>query len=77
MLVIRKIFNDNKNLSLYGLSYILGINIGSLRSKLNKSKDFTIEELEKIKNFLIDNKIIDENFDIGEFLNEIEDKGSL
>ena len=68
MFYLRKILKDN-NLSIAFLAEKIGINRKYLEFKLLTKVDFTIEDLEKIKNILVDMHIIQPNFDIGEFLN--------
>lgn len=46
--------------------------IKSLLLKLNKKIDFSIKDLEEIKELLIREKIIDDNCDTGELLKEID-----
>ena len=73
MLLIDKIIKDNK-ISKYDIADLLGITKQALQNKLNLTKDFTITELEKIKEFLIDLNILNFKYDIGDFLNEVEEE---
>lgn len=61
------------DISLYSVADLLNMQRSSFMYKLKKVKDFTIEELEIIKRYLVDLNIIDNNFDIGEFLDECKD----
>ena len=70
MFYLRKLLKDNN------------INIGLLSKELNirlserfcLHSDFTIDDLKKIKRYLVDKQIISSNFDIGNFLDEVENE---
>lgn len=70
-LYLRKLLDDNK-FSIARLSFLVKMNPNTLNGKLRMSVDFTIEELERIKIVLMERKIVEPNFDIGDFLNIVD-----
>lgn len=71
MFLIQKILKDN-NISIFEICKILNIlSSSTLYCKLTKKRDFSIDDLNTIKDFLIKKEIINNDFDIGNFLNEI------
>lgn len=73
MIYIEKLRKDN-NLSYENISKIMGISRKGCSFKFTLKNDFTIKDLEKIKDYFVILGIIDENFDIGDFLNEVEEE---
>ena len=71
MLYIRYFINENK-LNHLRLANLLGISITYFNSKLYATTDFTIDELKKLKNHFIKLGLLDESFDIGNFLNIVD-----
>ena len=67
---LRKILNDN-NIKRFEIYNLIGCSRIVLESKLSLIVDFKIEELEKIKEYLVLKGVIPDNFDIGCFLDII------
>ena len=72
MLKLKEILKNN-NIKMLTISKLLNIDYSTLKSKMNCKHDFKINELEKIKSYLVELNILNENFDIGEFLNIVEE----
>ena len=71
MIKLVKILKDN-NISYFHIyNDLFNITRNSFMLKIALKTDFTILELNKIKNYLISLNIIDKNFDIGEFLDDV------
>ena len=70
MFYLRKLFKDNK-ISVRPLEKELNIRFSE---KFCLHSDFTIDDLKKIKRYLVDKQIISSNFDIGNFLDEVENE---
>ena len=68
MLFVVKLLRDN-NISLTAFSKMLSSR--HFLKKFAKERDFTIDELNIIKDKLIDLHLIDVDFDIGDLLNEV------
>lgn len=71
MIYLKKILIDN-NISVHQLSKKLNRNITAIQQRLNLNLDFKIQELENIKEILVDMQIIQSDFDVGDFLNIVE-----
>lgn len=71
MIYLKKILIDN-NISVNQLSKKLNRNITAIQQRLNLNLDFKIQELENIKQILVDMQIIQSDFDVGDFLNIVE-----
>lgn len=71
MLVLEKIFNEHKEIK---RDIITKYDLKKINEKLHKVKgyDFKLKDLEIIKNHLIQNNILPEDYDTGALLNEIE-----
>ena len=71
MIKLVKILKDN-NISYFKIyNDLFNVTRNSFMLKIALKTDFTILELNKIKNYLISLNIIDEDFDIGEFLEDV------
>lgn len=73
MFFLRKLLKDN-NISVYGLEKKLNIR---LSERLCLHSDFTIDELKEIKRYLVGKQVISSDFDIGCFLDEVENEKGL
>ena len=67
MFYLKKILKDN-NIKIFDISKELNIR---LSGRFCLHSDFTLEELRKIKKYLVAKNIIAKNFDIGCFLDEV------
>lgn len=72
MLYIQKLRQDN-NITARQLGRLLCLNPKYVTYKLLKKSDFKVSELEKIKDYFIQLGIIDQKFEISDFLNEVEE----
>ena len=72
MFYLKYLFIKNKISMSYFSESILGER-HLLLNKLTGEKDFKIEELEKIKDYFVSQGILNDDFDIGHFLDVIEE----
>ena len=68
--MLKKILKDN-NIKYHSIYNLINCSLGMFNFKISLKVDFTIKELQQIKNYLIDLDIIDNTFDIGCFLDLI------
>ena len=71
MLYIHNFINENK-LNHLRLATFLDVSKTYFNSKLYATTDFTIDELKKLKKHFIELGLLDETFDIGNFLNIVD-----
>lgn len=64
MFYLKKLFKENK-IKIKLISEELNIRFSE---RFCKHADFTLEELQKVKKYLVDKKILHSSFDIGKFL---------
>lgn len=73
MLYIQKLRQDN-NITARQLGRLLCLNPKYVTYKFLKKSDFKVSELGKIKDYFIQLGIIDQTFEISDFLNEVDEK---
>ena len=74
MLYLKKLLQEN-NVTIARLTRALNLPPTTIRMRLcyrTHRTDFTIKMLEDIKAYLVKQNIIPDNFDIGQFLEEVE-----
>lgn len=67
MIFIRKLL-INANLTNFDLCSFIGMTFSCFENKYRLRVDFTIKELESIKDFFVKKGVISDNFDIGDLL---------
>lgn len=71
MIRLRKILNNN-NITIKNFAKKIGYNYSTFLGKVRLDYDFTINDLKKIKSVLVADNIINEDFDIGCFLDDVD-----
>ena len=72
MFYFQKLLKENYIKRTEMVSY-LGLSLPAYKRRLDKTNDFTLNELEDMKMFFVKRNIVGVNFDIGDFLNEVEE----
>ena len=70
MLRLRLLMKNNK-ITIKKLAIEIGLSEDDLGQRLLKKYDFKIKELEDIKEYFVRERMLHDDFDIGEFLEEI------
>ena len=70
MLYIAKLLNDN-NISKTAIALVLDVRPKQASRKIDNICQFTIKELNILKDWFVKQKILTEDFDIGTFLNDV------
>ena len=70
MFYLKKILLDN-NISIACIGQVINVDHSLVSARFNKKRDFSLDELVLIKNYLVSLSIIPLDFDIGTFLDEV------